>query len=63
MLLRQACRSQWERTRCSAFWATAPRMFCSVDSGNRRAQKLLERMQALTLKTILRKRPGVRRSK
>ena len=30
---------------------------------NRRTQKLLERMQALTLKTILRRVPGVRKRK
>ena len=30
---------------------------------NRRTQKLLERIQALTLKTILRKVPGVRKRK
>ena len=35
----------------------------AIRNNNRRTQKLLERMQALTLKTILRKVPGVRKRK
>src|ERR1039458_8114832 len=51
------------KTVCVALSRSQYLLLAQAIRNNRRTQKLLERMQALTLKTILRKVPGVRKRK
>ena len=51
------------KTVCIALSRSQYLLLAQAIRNNRRTQKLLERMQALTLKTILRKVPGVRKRK
>ena len=51
------------RTVCLALSKTQHRVLAQAIANNRRLQKTLERMQALTLKLVLRKLPGVRKRK
>jgi hypothetical protein len=51
------------KTVCVALSRSQYLLLAQTIRNNRRTQKLLERMQALTLKTILRKVPGVRKRK
>ena len=51
------------KTVCVALSRSQYHLLAQAIHNNRRTQKLLERMQALTLKTILRKVPGVRKRK
>jgi hypothetical protein len=51
------------QTVCVALSRSQYHLLAQAIRNNRRTQKLLERMQALTLKTILRKAPGVRKRK
>ena len=51
------------QTVCVALSRSQYLLLAQAIGNNRRTQKLLERMQALTLKTILRKVPGVRKRK
>ena len=51
------------KTVCVALSRPQYHLLAQAIRNNRRTQKLLERMQALTLKSILRKAPGVRKRK
>jgi hypothetical protein len=51
------------RTLCLALSQAQYQVLAQAIENNRRLHKTLERMQALTLKTILRKVPGVRKRK
>ncbi|MCX6930199.1 MAG: hypothetical protein NT154_44365, partial [Verrucomicrobia bacterium] len=51
------------KTVCVALSRSQYLLLAQAICNNRRTQKLLERRQALTLKTILRKVPGVRKRK
>jgi hypothetical protein len=51
------------KTVCVALSRPQYQLLAQAIKNNRHAQNLLERMQALTLKTILRKVPGVRKRK
>jgi hypothetical protein len=51
------------RTRCVALSQTQHRLLAQAIANNRRVLKTLERMQALTLRTILKTVPGVRKRK
>jgi len=51
------------KTVCVALSRSQYHLLAQAMRNNRRTQKLLERLQALTLKTILRKVPGVRKRK
>jgi hypothetical protein len=51
------------KTVCVALSKPQYRLLAQAIQNNRRLQRLLERMQALTLKTILRNVPGVRKRK
>ena len=51
------------KTVCVALSRSQYHLLAQAIRNTRRTQKLLERMQALTLRTILRKVPGVRKRK
>jgi hypothetical protein len=51
------------KTVCVALSKPQYRLLAQAIQNNRRLQRILERMQALTLKTILRNVPGVRKRK
>jgi len=51
------------RTVCLALSKTQYRVLAQAIANNRRFQKTVERMQALSLKTILKRVPGVRKRK
>jgi hypothetical protein len=51
------------KTVCLALSRPQYQLLAQAIKNNRHAQNLLERMQALTRKTILRKVPGVRKRK
>jgi hypothetical protein len=51
------------RTLCLALSKAQYQLLAQAIANNRRLQKTVERMQALTLKTILKKVPGVRKRK
>jgi hypothetical protein len=56
------CKQQG-KTVCVALSKPQYRLLAQAIQNNRRLQRILERMQALTLKTILRNVPGVRKRK
>src|ERR1043166_8087184 len=51
------------RTRCLALSKTQDGVLAEAIANNRRLQRILDRMHALSLKLILKKTPGVRKRK
>jgi len=51
------------KTVCTALSHAQYQLLAQAIKNNRRTQNLLERMQTLTLETILRKVPGVKKRK